>query len=104
VGPICPIVGQGIHYICGAEGSDKSVFERLNRSFRRIDAMVVWFNQLKCAILRDKVLFDCSCCLIVHNIYLRSLLTRYSKIFLYASKMLLESRPGIGTAKMALVS
>ncbi len=29
-----------------------NLFKRLNRSFRRIDSMVVWFDQLKCASLR----------------------------------------------------
>ena len=38
-------------WIRGAKSTDKMVFERLNRSFGGVDAMVVWLDKLGRAIL-----------------------------------------------------
>ena len=38
-----------------AEGTDESILERLNGSLGGVDSVVVWFDQLKCYLLRGEV-------------------------------------------------
>jgi metal-dependent hydrolase (beta-lactamase superfamily II) len=54
--------------VCRGQGRDECVFERLDRTFRRIHAVVVGFHQLELAFILSKKLFDMFSRLIVHNV------------------------------------
>jgi hypothetical protein len=44
------------------------IFERLNRSFSGVDAMVGWFDELPSAIGFLEILLDGRCCLIIGHV------------------------------------
>ena len=51
-----------------AEGSDESIFERLDGSFRRIHAMIVGLDELEGHFAGRQVSLDYFCRLIVHDV------------------------------------
>ncbi len=103
----CKLVPKldGKVHVGGAEGTNESIFKCLNSPFSGIDAVIAGFNKLEATLPWGKVQFDCFCCLIVHDVdfWVYPLLTRNLKFFLYASRILCKSRPGMGVAKMAFV-
>jgi hypothetical protein len=52
-----------------AEGTDKSILERLDGSLCGVDSVVVWLDQLKCHLLRGEVSLDRFGGLVVHHVY-----------------------------------
>ncbi len=50
------------------KGTDEAILEGLDSLLGCVDSVVVWFNQLKCYLLRGEVSLDCLGCLVVHHI------------------------------------
>ena len=67
-GHLVPKLFGEIH-VCGAEGTDESIFERLDSPFSGIDAVIAGLNELQLAFLGGKVQFYCLRCLIIYHIF-----------------------------------
>jgi hypothetical protein len=59
---------QGEFTVGRCEGTDKVIFERLDGTFCRINAVVVWFNEHELAIFVGEKFLDLLRALIVHNV------------------------------------
>ena len=91
-----------------SEGATETIFECLDGTLGCFDAMIVGFDELKCHLLGSQVsLYDFRG-LIVNDVQFRrkSLQNEILKNFRLGRKdvMLAKSSPGIGVARMALVS
>jgi hypothetical protein len=96
---------MGKIHVGGAEGADELIFECLDSPFSGVDTVIAGFDKLEATLLWGKVQFDCFCCLIVHDVDFWGVpfARKKFKVLLYASRILCESRPGMGVANMAFV-
>ena len=54
--------------ICCCKGGNEHILKSLYGTFRRVEAVIMWLDELKLEFFLCKRLFNVFCCLIIHNV------------------------------------